>query len=81
MMLRDRAEGTNIHREGGMGNNIVAQLERTCAAYTVIGILDIIEQSSIQFDQLAAQWSDEYQERRYPLIEWLEHIRGRLNVG
>ncbi|HJR78928.1 MAG TPA: aminoglycoside 6-adenylyltransferase [Anaerolineales bacterium] len=81
MMLRDRAEGTNIHREGGMGNNIVAQLERTCADYTVIGILDIIEQSSIQFDQFAAQWSDEYQERRYPLIEWLEHIRGRLNVG
>lgn len=81
MMLRDRAEGTNIHREGGIGNNTVAQLERTCSAYTVMGILEIIEQSSIQFDQMATQWSDDYQERRYPLIEWLEHIRDTINVG
>jgi hypothetical protein len=81
MMLRDRAKGTNIHREGGIGNSVVAKLENTCSTYTVTGILDIIEQSSIQFDQLAAQWSDAYRERRYPLIEWLEHIRRTLNMG
>lgn len=81
MMLRDRAEGTNIHREGGPGNNVVAKLESTCSAYTVTGVLDIIEQSGIQFDQLAVQWSTAYQGRRYPLIEWLEHIRRALNVG
>jgi len=81
MMLRDRAEGTNIHREGGAGNNVVAKLESACSAYTVKGIVNIIEQSGVQFDQLAAQWSDTYRERRYPLIEWLEHIRRTLNLG
>ena len=80
MMLRDRTEGTNIHREGGTGNNVVANLESACSAYTVTGILDIIEQSGIQFDQLASQWSEGYREKRYPLIEWLGNIRRTLII-
>lgn len=81
MMLRDRAEGTNIHRAGGKGNKVVEMLERTCSNYTAAGILDIIEQSSNQFDRLASQWSETYVEKRYPLIEWLGHIRHTLRVG
>ena len=81
MMLRDRAKGTNVHRQGGTGNDVVARLESDCSNYSAIGILSIIEQSAIQFDQLAALWSDAYGERRYPLIEWLKHIRRRINSG
>jgi hypothetical protein len=55
MMLRDRSERTNIHREGGLGNHVVANLESTRSSYTAGGILDIIEQSAIQFDQLASE--------------------------
>lgn len=80
MMLRDRAEGTNIHREGGTGNNVVANLESACSACTVTGILDIIEQSGVQFDQLASQWSEGYREKRYPLIEWLGNIRRTFSI-
>jgi len=81
MMLRDRAEGRNIHRHGGLGNDIVAKLESGGSNYSAIGILNIIEQSAILFDQLAAQWSDDYGESRCPLIEWIEHIRHKINSG
>jgi hypothetical protein len=81
MTLRDRSEGTNIHRAGGLGNNVVANLENTCTSYTAAGILDIIEQSALQFDRLASQWSETYHEKRYPLIEWLGHIRRTVSTG
>lgn len=80
MMIRDRSEGTNIHREGGIGNTFVSNLESTCSTYTATGMLDIIEQSAIQFDQLASQWSEAYREKRYPLIEWLGNIRRTLSI-
>jgi hypothetical protein len=81
MMLRDRAEGTNIHRYGGVGNDLVAELESVGSSYSATGILNIIEKSAVQFDQLAAQWSDTYREKRQPLIEWLEHIRHKIDLG
>jgi predicted nucleotidyltransferase len=81
MMLRDRSGGTNIHREGGEGNNVVENLQDACSSYTSTGILDIIEQSAIQFDQLTAQWSRAYDEKRYPLLEWLGQIRRTISMG
>jgi predicted nucleotidyltransferase len=81
MMLRDRLEGTNIHEEGGVGNKTVADLENTHADYTPDGILDIIEQSAVQFDRLAAEWSETYAQKRAPLIEWLGQIRRTLLTG
>ena len=81
MMLRDRSEGTNIHRVGGLGNHVVANLESTYLSYTAVGILDIIEQSAIQFDQLASLWSEAYHEKRYPLLEWLGQIRRTVSIG
>lgn len=81
MMLRDRATETNIHRGGGTGNTLVAQLGHVTSADTPLGILDLIERSAIQFDQLAVEWSGTYREKRWPLLEWLEHIRHALNAG
>ena len=81
MMLRDRFEGTNIHRDGGFGNRIVADLESTHADYTPNGILAMIEQSAVQFDRLAAEWSETYRQKSSPLIEWLRLIRGTLHSG
>lgn len=81
MILRDRATGTHTHRDGGMGNPLAARLGHVASADTPLGILDLIERSAIQFDQLAAEWSGTYRERRWPLLEWLEHIRRALNAG
>ena len=81
MLLRDRAEHTDHHREGGVGNQIVDLLKTTQQPYTASGILDMIEQSSILFDQLASEWSEAYQAHRYPLLNWLHHIRETVVSG
>jgi hypothetical protein len=74
MMLRDRETGTTKHR-GGVGNELVAELEGTRAPYTVGGILDSIEQSAVVFDRLAGRWATDCQARRHPLLEWVEAAR------
>ncbi len=79
MMLRDRAAGTNHHREGGIGNQFVGRLQGTQHPFTASGILDIVEQSSVEFDNLALQWSDSYQENRHPLLSWINHARESLD--
>lgn len=68
MLLRDRAEGTNIHRGGGIGNDAVARLEPTRQPYTASGILDSLEQSAVAFDELAARWTIGYEAKRGPLL-------------
>lgn len=75
MMLRDRTEGTAHHREGGIGIRLVAQLRDTEQPYTASGILEIVEQSGLAFDELARQWSDNYRERRHPLLQWIRQAR------
>lgn len=75
MLLRDRAANTNYHRHGGIGNDIVAQLQPCELSYDALGILDGIEQSSIAFDSLAAQWLSEYKERRQPLLAAISRVR------
>ena len=72
MMLRDRATGTNIHKQGGIGNQIVAQLEITQKPFTPIGILDSIKESNEIFEKLAFEWSNSYQESHRFLLDWIE---------
>lgn len=79
MMLRDRAEGTNYHRDGGIGNRFAAKLESSIQQPpTASGILNMIEESSAVFDDLAAQWSDVYRESRHPLLTWIRQARETL---
>lgn len=75
MLLRDRAEGTSYHRHGGIGNAIVARLRGTQRPFDAGGILGSVEQSSVAFDNLAAQWSEEYEERRHPLLAAIKRAR------
>lgn len=75
MLLRDRAEGTAHHRHGGIGNDVVAQLEPARQPYTALGILNCLEQSGIAFDRLAARWSEGYHGQRHPLLSWIQLAR------
>ena len=68
MLLRDRAEGTSHHRHGGIGNDFVARLDIMGSRYTAAGILDMVEQSALQFDAQATQWSSLYVPQRQPLL-------------
>jgi predicted nucleotidyltransferase len=80
MMLRDRAAGTNIHKHGGIGNQIVAQLEVTQKPFTSFGILDSIVESNKVFEKLACEWSGSYQENRQPLLDWIEQAKVELRA-
>jgi hypothetical protein len=79
MMLRDRGTGTTIHKHGGAGNQLVAQLEITRNPFTPVGILDSIEKSNEIFEKLAVEWSSEYQENRQLLLTWIEGAKVELS--
>jgi hypothetical protein len=79
MLLRDRATGTNIHKHGGVGNQLVAQLEITQKPFTPVGVLESIQASNEIFDKLAREWSSSYQENRQPLLAWIEKAKAELH--
>jgi predicted nucleotidyltransferase len=78
MMIRDRETGTDHHRDGSGAESFVREMAGTSHAYTARGILVSIEQSSIIFDGLAAQWSEDYEPKRHPLLRWIERVRRSL---
>jgi len=78
MLLRDRVVGTNQHRDGGIGNVFVAQLEGMPPVYSAASILDMVEQSSRIFDALARQWSDIYVERHASLQSLVGQAKAKL---
>ncbi len=81
MMLRDRQEGTDHHRDGRAAQPFVDELAITDHPYTAQGILDSIEQSGIIFDRLASRLSESYQPNRRPLLRWIERVRRSLPEG
>lgn len=78
MLLRDREAGTSHHREGGIGNDFIAQLDAAQHPFTAMGILESVKQSSILFDDLAKQWSRDYREQRHPLLTWISFAQKTL---
>ena len=78
MMLRDRAAGTNVHKEGGVWNQVVSQLEETRKPFTPVGILDSIRASNEVFETLAREWSEDYKENRHLLLGWIEKAKGEI---
>ncbi len=80
MLLRDRAAGTNYHRQGGIGNDFVEQLQAANCSYDAVGILDQIERGSVLFDSFAAEWSGEYKEHRQPLLAAINRARQDLET-
>lgn len=79
MWLRDRATGTTYHRNGGIFNQVINELNDKGFAYTPSGILSDIAHTAEVFDKLAAQWSPEYKARSQPLIEWVDFTLNSLN--
>lgn len=80
MMIRDRAEQTNQHRVGGIGNEIVKQLPIVSSPYSAASLLEAIVACSEQFDQLATTWSNAYQVRSRYLTDHIVTIREHLTL-
>jgi GNAT superfamily N-acetyltransferase/predicted nucleotidyltransferase len=78
MILRDRRTGTNLHKEGGEGNQLVAQLQNAQKPFTSLGILDSIKESNQVFETLAGQWSSDYLENHQMFFEWIEKAKVKL---
>lgn len=80
MMLRDREKGTCHHRIGGVGNELVAQMNSQPQDYSAGGILTMIEYYSQIFDNLAKEWSPAYQAKRDPMLDWIRKAREYLSL-
>jgi predicted nucleotidyltransferase len=80
MMIRDRKEGTNIHKVGGMGNQVVEKLQSTQKPFTALGILETIEECNIVFGELVCEWSSELQVNIQPIMSWIEHAKAEINT-
>ena len=78
MMLRDRATGTTIHKHGAVGNELASQFETAQKPFTALGILDSIQGSNTIFENLAHEWSSDYQDKRQFLFDWIEKARAHL---
>ena len=79
MMLRDRTEGTHHHRIGGVGNELVAQMNTLPHDFSAGGILAIIEYYSQIFDKLAKVWSPNYKAQSGPLLAWVKRVRDYIS--
>jgi hypothetical protein len=81
MALRDRATGTNRHRDGRHGNHYVEELAGAAQPYSAQCVLTTIEQSAAAFDRLASEWTQDWREGRGPLLEWVRRARRSLANG
>ena len=63
MLLRDRELGTNIHREGGWGNEIAQELCTGAGEYSAREIVAVIANACDVFDRLALELCPGYTHR------------------
>jgi hypothetical protein len=79
MMLRDRELNTRHHRHGGFGNELIARLALG-TPQSGRDILNSIVQISQIFDPLGFAWSENYQEKRFTLLDWVEIVSVELDA-
>ncbi len=75
MLRRDREMGTTIHRSGGWGNDLVAQLVVDGANSSVPRVLDLIQWSCETFDDLALALAPAYVPRAADWLSTLDNAR------
>ncbi|HLY26475.1 MAG TPA: aminoglycoside 6-adenylyltransferase [Aggregatilineales bacterium] len=73
MMLRDVAAGTHIHRYGGPYNEVIGQIGMGTFQPTAQGILDLVVQCALTFDNLAIRLQPTYRRKAEWVQKWLTH--------
>jgi hypothetical protein len=63
MMLRDRELGTNVHREGGWGNEIAAQLFMPEGHSSAQEIVEFVARACGLYDEISAELYPDYNPR------------------
>jgi hypothetical protein len=72
------AKETCYHRIGGVGNELVAQINSQKSDHSAKGILTLIENQSQIYDELASVWSPDYLAKRDSLWYWIKNAREYL---
>ena len=78
MMIRNRATGTDHHRDGSKGNHLLEVLDPPLGEYTPSGVLDSVERSAVVFESLAVQLDSSYRDHREPLLGHIAEVRKAL---
>ncbi len=68
MWFRDREVGSNIHRTGGVRNDLIEQMNIQFQGSSKMDIIMLIEQCGKEFDKLALEWSPDYK-TQFPTFE------------
>lgn len=68
MIIRDKDTGTNIHKTGGVGNEIAKDMHILLQSISQANVLGQIDQCGKEFDKLCSKWTNKYIPR-YPKFE------------
>lgn len=78
MILRDRETGTNIHKTGGMGNDLAQDLNLSLGKITQGSIINLIDDCGKSFDQLCIKWNPKFLPKHPILNEFIQKAKSEL---
>lgn len=78
MIIRDRETDTNIHKTGGMGNEIAKNMEIKLQTVTQENILDILSQCGKEFDKLCLKWDQDYKSQQKDFQKFIRKAKDDL---
>lgn len=78
MIIRDRKTGTNIHKSGGMGNDLVKAIDLPLKEINQINIINLIDNCGKKFDKLCIKWDKDFTSKHQILTPFIEKARKEL---
>lgn len=78
MILRDRETGTNIHKTGGIGNDIAKDMNICLENITQFNIINLIDSCGKEFDQLCIRWNKDFLSKYPVLSQYIQKARFEL---
>lgn len=78
MILRDRETGINIHKTGGVGNDIAKNLDIPLERITQLNVLNLIDNCGREFDQLCIKWNQDFSPRHKTLLPQIQKAKSEV---
>lgn len=75
MWMRDKETGTNVHRVGGLKNELIENMNIKIDDLSSKGILKLIEKCGVEFDKLAKEWETSYKEHSSTFKIYLDEAK------
>lgn len=79
MILRDREMGTNIHKTGGMGNDIAKNLELSLEKISQINLLNLVDNCGKEFDRLCIKWNKNFLSKHSTLHQYIQKAKSEID--